>query len=193
MTTATRIIHLVHELSGRLRLRLSWVRDAPAEATAVADLLAAVPGMIEVRVRPLTGSVLCLYDPQRLSADRILATLREAGGADLIVLPGEAEPAEEAELLRRARHEGNAIACAAAGLFRGLNLDVLRFTEGRLDLGTLVALVFVAAGAAQVASSRKLPAPPWFNLAWWAFRTFTTMEKPAIRKAASDMEAAACP
>ena len=33
---------------------------------------------------------------------------------------------------------------------------------------------FLAVGAAEILGSRALPAPPWFNLAWWAYRTFTT-------------------
>jgi hypothetical protein len=57
--------------------------------------------------------------------------------------------------------------------FRDLNRSVLLATEGRLDLGALAGLGFLSLGAAEIAATRALPAPPWFNLAWWAFRTFT--------------------
>ena len=50
---------------------------------------------------------------------------------------------------------------------------MLRSTDGRLDLGAVTGLGFLAVGAAEIASARTVPAPPWFNLAWWAFRTFT--------------------
>lgn len=183
--TPPKFIHLVHELPGRLRLL--WLHDVPAEAAPLADRLAALPGMAEVRCRPFTGSVLCRYDPRRLACDDILAAVRAATGVTIVVRPGEEAPAEDEELLRIATEEGNDVARAAAQLFKNLNLDLLRFTEGRTDLGTAVALGLALTGAVEVAVTRKLPAPPWFNLAWWAFRTFTTLEKPAIDKAQPDL------
>lgn len=45
---------------------------------------------------------------------------------------------------------------------------VAALTGGGIDLGVLMTSVFVVAGAAKVVLKRKLPAPPWFNLAWWA-------------------------
>jgi hypothetical protein len=77
--------------------------------------------------------------------------------------------------------------------FRGLDEELLRITEGGMDLGVLVTLGFVVAGAFEVMVTQKIPAPPWFNLAWWGFRTFMTVEAPAIREngagAASDSPA----
>ncbi len=69
---------------------------------------------------------------------------------------------------------------ATLRFFKGVNVDVLRATEGRADLGTVAALGFMVAGAVDVVVTRKLPFPPWFNLAWWAFSTFATVEGAAI-------------
>jgi hypothetical protein len=63
--------------------------------------------------------------------------------------------------------------------------DAIAATPGAVDLGTLATLAFVGAGALEVAVSKKLPMPPWFNLAWWGFRTFMTVEKPEIDATAS--------
>jgi hypothetical protein len=43
---------------------------------------------------------------------------------------------------------------------------------------------FLMAGALRVVLHHELPAPQWFNLAWWGFRTFMTFEKETPTDAA---------
>jgi hypothetical protein len=174
-----RVIYLVHTSHGRTRLRLPCLRRDANLATPLAEGLQQVRGVEEVEVRPFTGSVLCVHDPYELSVDALLEEVRRLSGITTVVRPGEETPEEETELLR-ALEEGSGIARAASQFFKGVNVDVLRASEGRADLGTLAALGFAVAGAAEVVRTRKLPFPPWFNLAWWAFRTFATVETTAI-------------
>lgn len=175
-----RIIYRVHSSPGRTRLRLPWLRREAELATRVADALETLPGMEMVEVKPYTGSVLCTYDPGELHEEALVAELRRVTGVDRVVRPGETAPGEEEELLRSVSGGSN-LAVEASRFFKGLNLDVLRATGGHLDLPTLATAGFVTAGAAEVLVTRKLPMPPWFNLAWWAFRTFTTLERKAIK------------
>lgn len=173
------VVELVHALPGRLRLRLWWLRDHPGRARPLCEHLTALPGMDTVEVRRFTGSVLCTFDPARLDPGRILRAVAEHTGA-LVHLPGQASPAEEQALARAAYAEGAHLARAATSLLKGLDAEVLHFTEGRADAGSLAAITFIAAGAIEVAVTGELPVPPWFQLAWWAFRTFTTLEKRTI-------------
>lgn len=182
-----RVIFVVHSMRGRLRCRLSWLRGRTEDATAVADALAAMPGMGSVEVRPYTGSVLCQYDPSALDERRILDAITRHTGVSLVNRPGERCLEVEREIeraVREARREGADLARSVAAAFRGISTDVLRATEGRLDLGTLMALGFVTGGALEVVATRKLPMPPWFQLGWWAFRAFTTLEQKAIQHVA---------
>jgi hypothetical protein len=105
-----------------------------------------------------TGSVLCHHD-QRLAAASILEVLRRRDGANVVLLhPGEVPPAP-------AVADGpSAVARSVAAAFRSVNRDILRGTEGALDLGTLTTLGFMGAGAVEVAVKGNLPLPPWFNL-----------------------------
>ena len=64
---------------------------------------------------------------------------------------------------------------------RGIDTDIRRGTDGTVDLGTLATLGFLGAGALEIAATGTLPLPPWFNLAWWGFRTFVTTEQAEIR------------
>jgi hypothetical protein len=176
MSVSRRIIYVAHSSAGRLRLRLSWLRDVPEEAPPLADRLAALNGMIEAAVRPRTGSVLCQYDPERLDETRIVAAVQRHTQVTVIVHPGEESPPPEPESASSGAPTSS-LARAVAQSFTAMNQQVLAATDGRLDLGILTSLGFMTAGAAEVVVTRQLPAPPWFNLAWWAVRTFTTFER----------------
>ncbi len=173
---APRVIHHVHSSPGRTRLRLAWLRRHPEEAESLADALALLHESLEVQVRPWTGSVLCTYDPDELDEHRILRTVRRETRVAIVVRPGEESPEADAEyqraLYRDTPHDGS-IRRQMGEAVEGLNREILRATDGRLDIGALTGLSFIAVGAAEIATSRTVPAPPWFNLAWWAFRTFT--------------------
>jgi hypothetical protein len=171
-------LRLVHELPGRIRLRASWFREEPEEARRVANELAAREGVIEVRVRPRTGSILCRCDPERVDAAGLLETLRSLTGVEMVLGPTDPPPIR----IEAQRAGGSSVGRATAKAFREVDEDLLRYTEGRLDLGTLTTLGFLVAGGLEMAVTRTIPIPPWFNLAWWGFRTFMSVEARAIRR-----------
>lgn len=179
------VIYVVHESPGRLRLRMPWLRDAPDAVHPLADRLAGLEGMEEVRIRPWTGSVLCLFDPTALRTETIVATTREQTGVELVLRRGERSEEEERALVKAALENGSAVARSLSTAVKGMNYEVLRASGGRLDLGTLTAAGFAAVGAATVVATGKFPIPPWFNLSWWAFGLFTTLETAAIQKTSS--------
>lgn len=177
---APRFIQLVHSFSGRIRLRLSWLREDAETASALGDALAALPGVGTVTIRPRTGSVLCEYDPETLREDALIARVRRATRVTRVIRPGEAVPAAP----RKALPSRGTINQRLHETLSGWNQDLLHTTEGRLDLGSASALGFLGLGALEMLTMRPLPAPPWFNLAWWAFRTLTIFdeEEKAPRK-----------
>jgi hypothetical protein len=170
-------IEVAHRLPGRLRVRLPFLRRQRDEAERVAGLVADRDGVLEVRGHPFTGSLLVRFDPRRTDEDLILAALREATGVRLVVGPGEPTPAPR--IVPGAPASG--VGRATVQAFRTLDEDILRLTGGGMDLGVLATLGFLAAGALEVAVTRRLPVPPWFNLAWMGFRTFMTVEAAAVR------------
>ncbi|MCE9667440.1 hypothetical protein LY474_06395 [Myxococcus stipitatus] len=173
-----RFIYVVHVLPGRMRLRLPWLREHATLANALAEGLLSIEGMDEVEVRPFTGSVLCLHDPEVLETEAVLAAVRGFTGVDLVVRPGE-EPPEE-ETLVGALLAGSDVARAVSRFAKGLDVEVLRATQGRVGLGVLTSIGFVGVGVAKVIATQQLPMPNWFNLAWWSFATFTSVERAAI-------------
>jgi hypothetical protein len=170
-----KLIRIEHSLPGRVRLRLPWLHDERVIGEPVADRLSALAGMKEVRVRMFTGSVLCIFDPAQLDEARIIEEIKDHTHVDAVLRRDEPLPHELRKKLRPDR-EANRIARAAERFFAGVNEDVLEASEGRLDLGTLTSVTFATVGAAEIATMRDLPFPPWFQLAWWAFRTFTIVK-----------------
>ena len=174
-----RYLQIAHAIPGRTRLRYPPLRDDAAAATRIADALAAVSGVREVKVRPYTGSVLVLHDPA-VTTEALVAAARAAVPAQRVLQADEAPPQEgPTPSLSR-------IAKLAATIAREIDRDLLRRTGGRLDLGTLATLGFFGAGALELAVERTVETPPWFNLAWWGYRTFTTSEKDEIESNSDD-------
>lgn len=167
-----RWIQIVHQVPGRTRLHAPALRRDTVQCERLADALAAVPGAREVSVRPYTGTALVFHD-RTLTAQTLVESAARVIDARVLA-PGEAPPLPE--------HVPpfSSVARELAKVVRELDRDILRKTDGTVDLGTLATLGLFGAGAAEVAVSGKLPVPPWFNLAWWGFRTFMTAEEEEI-------------
>ena len=162
---------VVHELVGRTRLRVPAELLTAERAERLADALTAVAGVAKVEINIRTGGVLVSHAPSLLAAD-----LSARAGATLASLHAEGVPLPPAD------GKGmTGIARELHRLFVDADRDLRKATEGMLDLGTATTLTMLTAGAVEIAVTQKLPVPPWFNLAWWSFRTFmTTIEVKAV-------------
>jgi hypothetical protein len=175
-----RIIYLAHDSPGRVRFRLTWLRDHRDEATSLADALSELAGVDEVQVRPFTGSLLVTYDPTRTDVATIRATLCSFTGVDAVTLPGHETPAQIRQILRGSFDEGSELSQAAVKAFQGINVDVLRMTHGRVSLGAMTSLSMWVGAAAKVLASGRIELPEWHQMLWWGFRSFSELEGDAI-------------
>lgn len=178
-----RIVYLAHDSPGRLRFRLGWLRERRDEAGALADTLAALDGVDEVQVRPFTGSVLVTFDPARIDAAAVKRALCAAVAVDDVTLPGQESVEQIRQILHGSHKRGSELARIAARAFQGINVDVLRLTNGHVSLGALTSLTLLAGAVGRVLSSAELALPEWHQLAWWGFRSFTELEGTAIETA----------
>ncbi len=168
-TSAGRYIQLVHHMAGRTRFRLSWIGRDREDARRIAHELSGLAGMVEVRIRPQTGSVLCLHE-EALEPGQLLDDLRRITGVDAVFGAGERPtPA----LVPR---HGSTLGLEMLTLFREVDRDILRETEAHLNLASLTVLGFGTLGAVNTITTGILPLPPWYSLAWWSFRVLATVE-----------------
>jgi hypothetical protein len=178
-------VHVAHTLERRVRLRAPALSGHARACERVAEQLALDPGCEVVTVRPVTGSVIVERSEGELDADRLRARLAEllaeARGDDGRPL-GASHPDVHPGPTRVARAVAHAVVA--------INAEVREAMGHRADLGTLLPVVFATAGLTEVAITRKMPVPAWFNLLWWSLRSFMTFNPGAVleelRQAASE-------
>jgi hypothetical protein len=167
-----RRVRTAHHLPGRTRLRLAPAPITDEEARAVVESLPKLAGVRTVTVDRTAASVLVLHEPQ-LEPAQLEQAVRVA-----INSTGKRLPSSTI----------SSVASALVRVFHDLNRDVLAATDGRLDAATLASFGFMGAGALQVALDGQIRPPPWFNLAWWGFRTFVSLEEEVIRTCEDDVD-----
>lgn len=69
----------IHALEGRLRVKSALVKGSLQKAREVEAHFRACKGITEVVANPVTGSVLFLYDSQRVSQNELLENLYALG------------------------------------------------------------------------------------------------------------------
>jgi len=169
-----RWLQVAHHLPERTRLYSPALRRDDAACDRAADALAALDGVRDVRVRPYTGSVLVDHE-HAVAVATLVAALRDALAIDRVLAPGEPTPLDGDVPAM------SALARKLVATMHDLDRDVRRASNGTVDLGTMATFGLFGAGALEVAVTGQLPLPPWFQLAWWGFRTFTTTEQQEIR------------
>jgi copper chaperone CopZ len=87
--------YYVHEVPGRLRIKIPEVKGNPGLAAEVKCFVTHVSGVASATVNTLTGSVVITYDPEIISAKEILRFLTDEGYLDIVrALSGKAKPAD---------------------------------------------------------------------------------------------------
>lgn len=168
---------VVHTLDHRLRLRAPPLVGYRAACVRVAERLAREPGSDVVEINPRTGSVLVESAGAPVDAEALRARLAQ------LVADERDEAGRPLRSLRPERHPGpTRVARAVAHAFAGINADVRAALDQRADLGTLLPVIFAAGGLVEVAVTRRLPVPAWFNLLWWSIRSFMTFNMVAVEE-----------
>jgi hypothetical protein len=74
--------YYVHQVPGRLRVKVPLIRHQPAKCALVSVALSEHQGIQQVKVNHLTGSVVVHYDPAAIDENRILNVLEYEGFLD---------------------------------------------------------------------------------------------------------------
>lgn len=169
------IAKIIHELPWRVRLRAPDLVGHVSACERIAAQLMAESLADTVRVQSSTGSVLLEAEERALDAKGLCARLEE------LVL--EEHDDNGRPLVHHDAHPGpTRVARAVAHSFFRINERIRYSLDDRADLASLLPVFFAIGGAAEVLSSKKLPAPPWFNLLWWSVRSFMTFNVQAVEE-----------
>jgi len=170
-------IKVTHAIPGRIRLKVSEVKENPTLAEEIQGQLSAVQGIRLVETNPLTGSVLVLYDAQAVtSLDSLRALLEPLSrffpGIDL----GELEAWF---LSRNGSDSDPPVASQVSALFGTLNAGVREATGG-IDLKVLLPLALCVLGIRGLLVLEKAVFPTWYDLLWFSFGTFVMLNRSAV-------------
>jgi Heavy metal associated domain 2 len=160
---APRALGIVHNIPGRLRLRL----PPGAGAAGLTDVLDRLPGAQSTVWSPRTRSLLVHYDPAVLSAADIAGAVAEY--TDLLLhdeLPGVAASGGRPP-----------VATALSDALGGINARVTRRTKGRLDLPLLLSVGLLFWAARQLLRG-PVTALSWTSALWYAHGLFRDYHGP---------------
>ena len=132
------VARIVHELRGRTRLRIKGVVEDAQYFEAVRVFLLSSSGVDDVRVNPLTGSVLVLH--KGVTNEELRTRL---GNVDLFEFSSQPEP--QLSSLEHIRIGASA-----------LNRMVSQMTSGRGDLRTVAFVVIVSLAIRQIVRGQVL-------------------------------------
>jgi hypothetical protein len=160
-------LHIASHVPGRLRVRADKLCCEGA-AAPIAERLRVEEGVHSIVHSEVTGSVLVLYDPQRIQLDRVLSLVLEAGAMSDIAVEAPRPPAgAPGGRFRAVLRHVDARACQAA--------------NGRIDIRTAVPATLLVAGLGRFVRGNRL-VPKWYELVLWSFVTFVNLnprEHPA--------------
>jgi Heavy metal associated domain 2 len=170
-------IKIVHAIPGRVRVKISRLKENPALVREIQERLSAVRGIQRVEVNPITGSILVLYDRLELESLDSLLSLAESFSP---FFP-DFEFSELETWLASAN--GNAadppFTERLATIFGSLNAKVGE-TTGGVDLKLLLPLTLFLLGLRGVLVEGKGVFPTWYDLFWFAFGTFFMLNPGVI-------------
>jgi Heavy metal associated domain 2 len=161
---APRTVRIVHDIPGRLRLRLPPV----ASAAGLGDVIDRLNGAQSSLWSPRTRSLLIRYDPSVLTPTEIVRTVAEHAELEVPADGGAHAEGERAPVAR-----------AVVDVFDGLNERVTRRTRGRLDLGLVVSVGLVLWAGRQLLRG-PVTSLSWTSALWYAhglFRDYTARER----------------
>lgn len=169
-------IKLVHAIRGRVRVKISQLRDNPEFAREICQRLSGVRGIRRIEANPLTGSLLVLYDPEEMTSLESLFALSEIVTP---LFPG-LDMAQLEEWLGQSGNGSGATASLASGISSGLgtlNARVGKATGG-IDLKLLLPLTLFVLGVRGLLVAKNVPFPAWYDLWWFSFGTFFMLNRP---------------
>ena len=146
-------IETKHLLPGRVRFHIPLLVGDHDGKHHVEAQLQRIEGVDSIQVSRISGSVVIVYQPDKITPELLFAALIR-----LLGLEKELERTPESAISKELRNIGKA-----------LNHAVYAGTDGLLDLWTTVPLILLVIGARKIMTERTLSFPTGFTLMWWAY------------------------
>jgi copper chaperone CopZ len=147
------ILEVRHAIPGRIRLFAPLLKKSEEAARHLIKELSKARGIEAIHVEPATGTVLLLYDKEKLAETVVF-------GAVLQLLGLESEVEKRPESL---------MAAGIRDVSEAANRAIYEGSGGVIDLWTLVPMALAAYGLYRISKPGGLNVPGGFTLLWWAY------------------------
>lgn len=171
-------LSIAHQIPGRIRLKIPSGKGNPVLLEQIKDTFGAIPGIEEITVNPITGSVVLHYDVDR--HDQVQGSL--AGG------PGNVAPvlyraptsqidemsdkiAQEAAFLAEHSHAARMV----VDFFKGLDRQIKVATHNTVDFKIVLAIVVAGFTIFEIGASAATPV--WVTLIVFGVNHFIEMHQ----------------
>ena len=132
-------VTIVHEIEGRIRMRLS---QSPQSPERMYNLIKGHPGVISIEYTPLTKSVLSVFNPSQVSREEIVVRVAFSLALDYGAVPVRilAEP-EVKEMTNSAFYSGFLLAASLAARALGISVTGRKGIDQIAGIGTAAAVI----------------------------------------------------
>ncbi|MBL6614183.1 MAG: hypothetical protein ISP45_09245 [Reyranella sp.] len=180
-------LKIVHQVPGRIRMKIPSAKGNPEQLQAYKEVLSLIPGVEDIELNPVTGSVVLKYDPDRHDfhadftghVDRHNAEPRRPRPPTNEIDAVAQKIQQEAEYLA----EHSRTARVVVDFCREADREIKIATDNVLDLKMLLAVAVVGFTIFEVGAAAATPV--WVTLALFGLNHFIEMQTEAAEEQAA--------
>jgi hypothetical protein len=169
-------LHIAHQTTGRVRMKVAGAKGDPETLQEIAETFRLIPGIQQVGVNAVTGSIVLEYDETNQAAfnDRLTRSMASHGSAML--------GSEFDELARKIENEAEFLAQrseaarAIVDFFKQLDRDIKLATHNVVDLKIVLAVGVIALTVFEIGAHAATPV--WLTLSIFTFNHFLELRAP---------------
>jgi hypothetical protein len=175
-------LNIAHQVPGRVRMKIPSAKGNTELLQQISETFAVIPGIEQVTVNPITGSVVLHYDVDR--HDEFHGQFRDHHGNNKLPPPTQIDEfaqkiEQEAEYLAR----NSDSARAALEFCKRLDREIKLATNNTVDLKIMFALALIGVTVFEIGATAATPV--WVTLALFAVNHFVEMHSTGAPQAAA--------
>jgi hypothetical protein len=184
---AARPARIVHQLPGRIRIKVLGAKDDSDYFAAVRGLISGLEGVQSVRVNPTSSSIVVAFNPAdpvfhfRLRQNTEVSSWLDLSGEERMFAALDAAVQKGVRYAEQHSRIAELVVSSAEQLDVGLR----RASDGYLDLKVLLPLSLAVVSS--VHKSRTRGTPMWMTLSVFAFNAFLSLHRHRIDAPALDV------
>jgi hypothetical protein len=174
-------LQIAHQVPGRIRLKVASAKGDSELLQQISDVFGVIPGVEQVTVNPVTGSIVLVYDTEQ--HDEFHGAFQnhyQRAVGDSAASADYAPPATEIDTLAKTIEEeaeflaqNSASARAVVSFFKDLDRNIKTTSGNNLDLKMLLAGGIIAFTLLEVGAGAATPV--WVTLSLFAMNHFVEM------------------